>query len=147
MSEKCYCKSHLKEICRAPVRLLIVGKVGPFTEVMKCESAVNPSLTLNKYIELDVRQTHSKRSPPKHRRHAGQHAQTEVQLSLAQEPMTTKNIAKSKTSKLEFGRRPEESRRRRWSGGRREGSLGRRGCLLWQTATHHTAEVREKLIF
>ena len=98
------CCLDLKEICKAPVRLLIVGNVGPFTEVMKCDSAVNPSLTLNKYVKSDVRRTHcvhSKRSPLKRLRHAGQRAQTEVQLSPAQEPVTTKNSAKSKTSKLE----------------------------------------------
>ena len=130
------------------MRLLIVGKVGPFTELMKCESSVNPSLTWNKYVKSNVRRTHSvssKRSPPKHRMHAGQDDQTGVQLSPARAPMTTKNNAKSKTSMQcwMFGQRPEESRRRRWSEGRREGSLVRRGCLPWQTATHHTAEVRE----
>ena len=35
----------LKEICSAPVRLLIVGGVGPVTEAMKGDSAFSPSHT------------------------------------------------------------------------------------------------------
>ena len=36
----------LKEICSAPVRLLIVGGVGPVTEAMKGDSEFSPSHTL-----------------------------------------------------------------------------------------------------
>ena len=35
----------LKEICSAPVRLLIVGGVGPVTEAMKGDSVFSPSHT------------------------------------------------------------------------------------------------------
>ena len=36
------------------MRLLIVGKVGPFTVLMKGESSVKPSLTFNKYFDTDI---------------------------------------------------------------------------------------------
>ena len=74
----------LKEICSAPVRLLIVGGVGPVTEAMKGDSAFSPSHTLVQ-ICLEFFQP-DQSSPPKHQRHASQHGQIEAQQWQAQAP-------------------------------------------------------------
>ena len=145
VSERCY--GYLKEICRAPVRLLIVGNFGPFTEVMKCDSAVNPSLTLPNYVKSDVRWTQSVHSKAHLQNVRGMQVNVLKPKFNCRRPrnlLQPRISPKVKHPSWRFGRRPEESRHRKWSEGKREESLERRGCLLWQTASHHTAEVREK---
>ena len=74
----------LKEICSAPVRLLIVGGVGPVTEAMKGDSAFSPSHT---FVQICFEFFQPDQSlPPKHQRRASQHCQIEAQQWQAQAP-------------------------------------------------------------